>query len=107
MSARTAAMAGLLLPCMLTGCIMVPGPRGGISMVPILPPVVVLESEPYYVHEGYYYYYRDNGWYYSRARQGPWTTLPRDHYPREVRYKRNAGAQHDKGRNYNSGRGER
>jgi len=81
-------VAGLLGTFLLAGCLMVPGPQGGtVALVPLLPPLVVLDTEPYYVHEGYYYYYRDNGWYYSRSRGGPWVDLPRDHYPKEVRYK--------------------
>jgi len=98
MRGKTTALAGLLVFFMFAGCVMVPGPRGGVSLVPILPPIVVLGAEPYYAHEGYYYHYRNNGWYYSRSRQGPWADLPRDHYPREVRY-RDSGAQRDKGPN--------
>ena len=90
-------LVGLLAPLMLAGCLMVPGPQGvGVTVAP-LPPVVVLDAEPYYVHQGYYYYYRDNGWYYSRSRSGPWADLPRDRYPREVRY-RNGGPQRGEGR---------
>jgi hypothetical protein len=48
---------------------------------------VELGVEPYYFQSGYYYYYRDNRWIYSNARTGPWYDLPRDRYPREVRYK--------------------
>jgi hypothetical protein len=91
MSAKRTMWAGLLVPFLLAGCLMVPGPRGGVSLVPllppILPPIVVLETEPYYVQEGYHYYYRNDGWYYSRSRGGPWVDLPRDHYPREVRFR--------------------
>jgi hypothetical protein len=73
---------------MLAGCI-VPGPDGRpvVLIPPPLPPLVELGSEPYYVHEGYYYNYRGNAWYYSHERRGPWRDLPRDHYPREVRYR--------------------
>ena len=83
-------LAWLLVPIMFAGCLLVPGPRGGVAMVPLLPPLVVLDAEPYYVHQGYYYYYQNNGWYYSRSKGGPWVDLPRDHYPREVRF-RNGG----------------
>ena len=97
MNAIKIVFAGLLVSFMLTGCLLVPGPRGGeVTVVPILPPVVVLDAEPYYVHEGYHYYYRDDGWYYSHSRSGPWVALPRDHYPREVRY-RDGGARRDAG----------
>ena len=65
-----------------------PGPYGGpVVMAPPLPMIVELETEPYYVHQGYQYYYRNDGWFYSRQRGGPWLVLPRDRYPREVRYK--------------------
>ena|ERR1035437_4483062 len=88
MSAKRTVLAGLLVAFMLAGCLMVPGPRGGgVAVVPLLPPIVVLGAEPYYVQGGYYYYYQNNGWYYARSRRGPWVDLPRDHYPREVRYR--------------------
>jgi len=73
------------------GCVVVPGgpgPHAGAVVVPFLPPVVVLGDEPYYHHEGFYYHYRDNRWYYSRSRKGPWSDLPRNHYPKEVRHGR-------------------
>ena len=99
MSAKITVLAGLLVPLILAGCLIVPGPRGGgVVLAPPLPPIVVLDAEPYYVHEGYYYYYRDNGWYYSRSRGGPWVDLPRDRYPREVRF-RNGGDGRGGGRN--------
>ena len=99
MSAKVTVLAGLLVPFMLAGCLMVPGPRGGgVALVPLLPPIVVLDAEPYYVYEGYHYYYRNDGWSYSRSRGGPWIDLPRDHYPREVRF-RDGGAQRGGGRN--------
>ena len=98
MNVKRTVLAVLLVPLVFAGCLMVPGPRGGgVAMVPLLPPVVVLEAEPYYVHEGYYYYYQNNGWYYSHSRSGPWVDLPRDHYPREVRFK-DDGAERDGGR---------
>lgn len=78
---------------------MVPGPRGGsLALVPLLPPIVVLGPEPYYDHGGYHYYYRDGGWSYSHTSGGPWGALPRDHYPREVRFK-DGGAKRNGGRN--------
>ena len=97
MISKRIVFVGLLAGFISAGCLMVPGPRGGVSIVPILPPVVVLGPEPYYVQGEYYYYYRDNGWYYSRSRGGPWLNLPRDHYPREVRY-RHEGGDRDEGR---------
>ena len=88
MSALHKLMAGLLVSAILAGCVWVPDRQGGGSFwVPVLPPVVELGPEPYYVYKGCHYYYRDGGWYYSRSGRGPWVVLPRDHYPREVRYR--------------------
>ncbi len=83
-------LAACLATALLTACAVVPvGPPGRqrMMMVPILPPLVVLETEPYYFYQGYHYHYRDNRWFYSRSRRGPWNDLPRDHYPRELRFK--------------------
>lgn len=71
------------------------GPQ--IVIAPPLPPLVVFETEPYYVHQGYHYHYQNNGWYYSRSKSGPWTSLPRDRYPKEVHY-RDGRHGDDKGR---------
>ena len=86
-------IATLIGVSLLTACAVVPvGRRGhgpgvsGAVVVPILPSVVVLGAEPYYTHGGYHYHYRNNNWYYSRSRSGPWVDLPRNHYPREVRF---------------------
>lgn len=103
MNAKRILWAALVVPFMLAGCLLVPGPRAGrADVVPILPPLVVLDAEPYYVHDGYHYHYRNDGWYYAHARSGPWIALPRDHYPREVKY-RDGGARkegpRDVGRN--------
>jgi len=70
-----------------TACVVVPAGRRGEVVVPFLPPLVVLGAEPYYFHGGFYYHYSNNNWYYSKSRSGPWTDLPRDHYPKEVRHK--------------------
>ena len=92
MKMKRTLWAGLPVMFLLAGCLMEPGPRGvGVTFVPILPAVVVLDAEPYYFHEGYHYYYRDNGWYYAQSRSGPWVALPRDHYPKEVHYKNGGG----------------
>lgn len=73
---------------LLTACIVAPGPRGPEYVVaPALPLIVELGVEPYYYQGGYYYYYQNNRWSYSNARNGPWRELPRDRYPREIRYK--------------------
>lgn len=99
MSAIGAVLVGLLVTSMLAGCLMVPGPRGeGMVVVPALPPVVVFDAGPYYVHQGYHYHYQNNGWYYARSRGGPWAPLPEDHYPREVKF-RDGGNGRDQGRN--------
>ena len=75
--------AALWVPLLFAGCLMVPGPRdGGVLLAPPLPPIVVLEAEPYYVHEGYHYHYQNDSWYYAQSRGGPWVALPRDRYPR-------------------------
>ena len=63
------------------------GPGLQVLIAPPLPSIVLFDTEPYYVQEGYHYHYQNNGWYYSRSRSGPWTSLPKDRYPREVRYK--------------------
>ena len=86
MSATKNVLVGLMVPFMLAGCLIVPGSRGPV-LVPFLPPIVELGAEPYYIHEGYHYNYRNDGWYYAHSRSGPWVPLPRDHYPREVRFK--------------------
>ncbi len=81
-------LAVLLAALMLSACVVVPGRRGyGAVVVPPLPLLVVLEEEPYYHHSGYYYYYQNDRWSYSNSRSGPWVALPRDHYPKEVRFK--------------------
>ena len=96
MRVKISVLAGLLGMLLAAGCLMEPGPRGvGVTIVPILPTVVVLDADPYYYHEGYHYYYRDHGWYYAQSRNGPWLALPHDHYPREVRYK-NENNEHDR-----------
>jgi len=70
------------------------GPHGAnISIAPPLPVTVEL-YDPYYSQAGYYYYYNSNIWYYSQSKSGPWIDLPRDRYPREVRYR---GKDQDKG----------
>jgi hypothetical protein len=63
---------------------------GDMRPVP-LPPLVVLDAESYYFHNGLHYHYLNGRWLYSRSRSGPWTDLPRHHYPREVRYKERDG----------------
>ena len=68
-----------------------------IVIAPALPPVVVLEREPYYFYGNFHYAYDDNRWYYSKSKNGPWSELPRDRYPKETRY-RGRSWRHDHGR---------
>ena len=88
-----ALLAALLLPA----CVMAPGHRGP-DVAPPLPVVVELHLEPYYLHRGFYYYYHDHRWSYSRSRSGPWKALPREHYPREVRFKDRRDGERDRDR---------
>ena len=91
-------IAMLIAVSLLTACVLAPeGGRGhrsgGVVIAPLLPPVVVLEAEPYYFYEGFTYHYTNDRWYYSQSRRGPWAELPRDRYPKEVRYKGQHGKQ--------------
>ncbi|MBT3291988.1 MAG: hypothetical protein HN380_31890 [Victivallales bacterium] len=77
--------------------VVVAPPRPRVVVVaPALPRVVVLGAEPYYVHGGFHYHYRGNRWYYSQSRTGPWVALPRDRYPRQLRYHRDHPGRHGK-----------
>jgi hypothetical protein len=78
----------LLTAPLLTACIVEPANRGpGFIVAPALPLIVELGAEPYYYQSGYHYYYHNDRWSYSNARTGPWIDLPRDRYPREIRYR--------------------
>ena len=73
---------------LLNACVMVPtGDGSGMVVAPALPAVVELGIEPYYYQRGYYYYYDNSRWRYSHSRSGPWTDLPRSHYPKRVQFK--------------------
>lgn len=101
----------LVMVFLLTaGTVAAMGRRGSVSvtvMPPILPSIVVLEDEPYYTRDGFYYHYNNDRWFYSQSRSGPWTDLPRGHYPKEVRHK-GKDKQNDQGRdNDNRGRDKR
>jgi hypothetical protein len=77
-----------LVALLLTGCLVTPvDQRPGVVVAPALPVIVQLDVEPYYFQSGYYYYYDNSNWRYSHSRSGPWTDLPRSHYPKETRYK--------------------
>ena len=98
-------LAVLLGVFLFVGCVVGPGRHGsGMVVVPALPSIVVLETEPYYFHSGYHYHYQNDRWYYSNARSGPWAELPRDRYPKEVRYK---GRGHERGGGDDRGRDEK
>ena len=98
-------LAVLLGVFLFVGCVVGPGRHGsGMVVVPALPSIVVLETEPYYFHSGYHYHYQNDRWYYSNARSGPWAELPRDRYPKEVRYK---GRGHERDGGDDRGRGEK
>lgn len=85
-----------LTALILSACVASPDYRsGGVVVAPVLPVVVRLGGDPYYYHSGYHYYYNNNIWRYSNARNGPWTNLPRSHYPRETRFYGHSG---DRGR---------
>jgi hypothetical protein len=93
----------IVMVCLLMACsAMAMGRRGPdvdvVLSIPLLPPIVELQTEPYYNHSGYYYHFDNERWYYSRSRGGPWADLPRDHYPKETRYK-GKHWQHDRGLN--------
>jgi hypothetical protein len=64
-------------------------PTPPVVEVPALPPMVVLETRPYYGYGGYHYYWDANRdfWLYSRSNRGPWYQLPRSHYPERFQYK--------------------
>jgi hypothetical protein len=77
-----------LAALLLTACVVAPAPYGsGLVVAPALPLIVELGAEPYYYQSGFHYYYNNNRWSYSNSRSGPWTDLPRNHYPREIRHR--------------------
>ena len=80
---------------LLTACVVTPTHHGGLLVAPALPLIVELGTEPYYYQSGYYYHYNNDRWSYSNARSGPWSDLPRSHYPKEVRF---TGGHDDRGR---------
>lgn len=98
-----APLAALLLS--VSACIVAPAHRGpGMVVAPALPMIVELDVEPYYYQGGYYYYYDNNLWRYSNSRSGPWTDLPRSHYPRETRFKGRDGRGRDQDHDRRDGR---
>lgn len=95
--------AALVAASLLAACAVVPAGRyrhhgpNGVVVVPYLPSIVVLGVEPFYFQDGFYYHYDRGHWSYSRSKKGPWADLPRDHYPKEVRFK-GRGGRHDRDR---------
>lgn len=88
--------APLLAALLLPACVVAPAPGADYVVAPALPVIVELDVVPYY-YGGYYYYYHphDHHWSYSRSRTGPWRELPRDRYPKEIKYKRDRGRDRD------------
>ena len=76
----------LLSACIVSPAHQGPGHSSGVVVAPALPFVVEIGIEPFYFHGGYHYYHHSDRWSYSQSRSGPWTYLPRSHYPREIRY---------------------
>lgn len=87
----------LIVTSLATACVVVPTGRydgsPGLVIAPVLPRLVILESESYYFYNGFHYHYLNDQWYYAQSKRGPWALLPRDRYPHEVRFKH-----HDRGR---------
>ena len=81
----------LVAMSLLTACVVLPERRGHgperVMIAPMLPPLVVLDIEPFYFHNGFHYHYVNDRWFYARSKNGPWAALPRDRYPKEVRFK--------------------
>ena len=94
---------------MCLSCVAAVGPQGtGVAIAPRLPVTVAL-VDPYYTYGGYFDYHNNDRWYYdSHSRGEPWIDLPREHYPREVRFKGKDSErdwEHDRGSGHE--RGER
>ncbi len=88
MTKHTMLYGSLLATMLLPGCVVAPAHGPDYVVAPALPVIVDLDVEPYY-YGGFYYYYHhhDHSWSYSRDRAGPWKVLPKDRYPREIRYR--------------------
>ncbi len=84
---RTTLIVPTLSALLLTGCLVSPRRGGGLEVIPALPVIVEIGDEPYYEHGGYHYFYSNDRWLYSTHRQGPWTDLPRSHWPKETRHR--------------------
>ncbi len=100
-------IAAPLTALLLTACMVTPAHRGpGVVVAPALPVVVEIGVEPYYYQDGYHYHYDNNRWRYSNSRSGPWTDLPRSHYPKEVKRKKDGDHDRGKGKDRDRGRGD-
>ncbi len=64
-------------------------PAPPVIEAPILPPLVVLETRPYYQYGGFDYYWDNDRdfWLYSRSGRGTWYRLPPSHYPERFQYR--------------------
>lgn len=83
---KRTALAAFFAMFILGGCVVATSPPGyEVDVAPPLPAVIELQTEPYYYYSGYYYFYDNGYWRYSRSRSGPWTNLPRSHWPKEIR----------------------
>lgn len=69
---------------LLAGCLVAPNREGGLTVIPILPTFVEVDSSDYYHHDGYHYFYTNDRWYYSSSRDGRRSELPRSHWPKET-----------------------
>lgn len=88
MKLNTLFFGALLAAALLPACVVAPDRHYDYVVAPALPMHVELELVPYFYGGFYYLYYpHDNRWIYSRSRTGPWSVLPRDRHPSEIRYK--------------------
>lgn len=93
-----------LAALLLSACVVAPaGHSQAVVVAPALPVIVELGVEPYYYQNGYHYHYESNRWRYSNSRSGPWTDLPRGHYPKETRFR---GRGDGRGDGRDDGRGD-
>lgn len=105
---KSTLLAAPLVALVLSACVVAPAGRDeGWPVAPALPLVVELGIEPYYAQGGYFYFYNDSRWRYSQSRSGPWTDLPRSHYPKETRFRGRPDGrdgERDRGRDRGPGR---
>lgn len=62
-------------------------PRPAVVVAPALPALVVLDVEPFYFYGGFHYHLDGGVWFFSKDKGGPWTKLPKDRYPKDVKFK--------------------